>query len=249
MRQTIQFVLLLLAGAILASAQNTIPVNPATIDYLTIVTQQLDNMLLSGIPVLVNLGLNIVNGFGLTIFLLLMIRWTYQHFAHHHVHFNVYPLLAFFFLIAFVDTLLYYYANPLPGLGVGLARFPSEVARHISGFLDLQVYNALLERVHNLTVNLQQPTGLFDFMGMLRLRLCLYQYSVPGFRSVPGDHFRLYFLRAHGAGGSDLYFVPALSGAQTVFPFLAQHVTPLCFLPHCRLCPGVHLGERHDYGH
>jgi hypothetical protein len=78
MKRIIRLIPLLFAAGLLASAQSAIPINPNTIDFMTIVTKRLDDLVSQGTPIFVSIGLNIVNGFGVSVFTLLLIRWAYQ---------------------------------------------------------------------------------------------------------------------------------------------------------------------------
>jgi len=147
-------------------SQAAIPVNPASIDYFTYVTSQLDLLMNQGSPLFVNLGLDIVNGFAITVFILLLIRLAFQHVSHHHLHVNPWPILGFLFMVAGIDTMLRYYAVPLPGIGVSFSRLPSEITRQMSGFIDVTTYNLLLAKVRDILAKMQQPAGWFAFMDL-----------------------------------------------------------------------------------
>ena len=162
MRPFLRFSLALLAFTVFATAQNTIPTNPDTTDYSAFVSQQLDDMLLAGSGEMVTLGLNIVNGFGFSVFSLILIRWAYQSYHGHHFQINLQPIAAFLFLIAVIDTMLYFYAVPIPGVGVSFSQLPAKIATEITSFLDQGVYVALMSRLHEFTVKLQEPLGIFN---------------------------------------------------------------------------------------
>src|SRR3954467_13395290 len=133
MKQLLRLLVLVCLVGIVASAQSAaIPINPATIDYITIVTKTLDDLLLQGTSVFVTIGHNIVYLYGGTVFSLLLIRWGFQTYNHYHVTINFWPIISFLLLLATVNTLLYYYATPIPGVGVALGRIPAEIAREIS---------------------------------------------------------------------------------------------------------------------
>jgi hypothetical protein len=166
MKRIIRLIPLLFAAGLLASAQSAIPINPNTIDFMTIVTKRLDDLVSQGTPIFVSIGLNIVNGFGVSVFTLLLIRWAYQAYNSYHITFNPAPIASFLFLIACVDTMLYFYATPIPGVGISLSRLPADIARQMSGFLDLTAYDQLLSRIHNLVNNLEQPSGPLNFIGI-----------------------------------------------------------------------------------
>jgi hypothetical protein len=191
MKQSLRLISLLFAAGLLASAQSAMPINPNTIDFVTIVTKRLDDLVSQGTPIFVTIGLNIVNGFGVSVFSLLLIRWAYQSYNHHHISFNPQPVLSFLFLIACVDTMLYYYATPIPGVGVSLSRVPADIARQISGFLDISAYDQLLSRIHDLVNNLEKPSGPLNLMGIfmyavsfvniLVLQIVLFAVTIFGF--------------------------------------------------------------------
>jgi TrbL/VirB6 plasmid conjugal transfer protein len=164
MKRTLWVLSLLFAVGLLASAQNAIPMNPNSTDYTGFVSQQLEDLLSVGAPVLVNWGINIVNGFGVSVFSLILIRWAYQSYNHHHVTINFAPIAGFLFLIAVIDTMLYFYATPIPGVGVSFSQLPAQVAREMTSFLDQGVYGALMSRLHVFMTNLQEPTGTLNLM-------------------------------------------------------------------------------------
>jgi type IV secretory pathway VirB6-like protein len=164
-KRIIRLIPLLLAVALLASAQNAMPVNPDSTDYTSFVTQRLNDLLSVGAPYLASYGMNIVNSFGGMMFSLLLIRWAYQAYNHHHFTINPAPIVGFLFLIATIDTMLFFYATPIPGVGVSFSQLPAKVAMEITSFLDQGVYSALMSRLHVFMTNLQEPTGTFNLQG------------------------------------------------------------------------------------
>ncbi len=167
MTRKLLLVRLLLSSLGWAQQNNTIPVNTGSIDMVTYVTAQIDALMAAGSPLLVNLGMNIVTFFAGTMFALLMIRLAFQLFHHHHVILDPWPILGFLFLVAGINTMLYYYATPIPGVGVSFGLLPKEIARYISGFIDVSTYNLLLDRIRQVLVNMQRPTSLLPGMELV----------------------------------------------------------------------------------
>ena len=138
-----------------------------SIDYSQFVTSQLDDLVTTGSPLLVNTGLTIVNGFAGTVFILLMIRLAFLQFSHSHLHINVWPILSFMFMVAGIDTMLHFYAQPIPGVGYGLSRLPAEIFLEIAAYIDVSRYTLLNATALKWFGNVQQPGNVLALMDNL----------------------------------------------------------------------------------
>lgn len=134
------------------------------LDELSWVTTQIDALMAAASPMLVTIGLEIVNGFAFTIFVLLMTRLAFQFFHHHHIMIDPWPILGFLFLVAGIDVMLAYYAVPIPGVGISFSSLPDKICHYIAATIDVSSYKLVLGKAQEILTNMQQPSGVFPFM-------------------------------------------------------------------------------------
>ncbi len=134
------------------------------LDELGWVTGQIDALMAAASPMLVTIGLEIVNGFAGVMFILLMVRLSFQIFHHHHIIIDPWPILSFLFLVAGIDVMLKYYATPLPGVGISFSSLPDAICHYIATAIDVSTYDLVMGKAQEILTNMQQPTGMFPYM-------------------------------------------------------------------------------------
>jgi len=172
---------LVIASAVPASAlaQNAgpIPITPQTIDFVTSISQSIDQLVTQHTNLFVSDAMTLLNVVAAFQLVRLAIRWMWHPYGMWHAHVDLSELIVFMGKLAGCLILLHYYNQPLPGASLSFHQVFTYAARMISGTIDLSILNDFAKEVNSLAANIQQPSPLNIF------QVAVY-YIVIGFMAL-----------------------------------------------------------------
>ena len=240
------------------------------LDELSWVTTQIDALMAAASPMLVTIGLEIVNGFAFTMFVLLMIRLAFQFFHHHHIMIDPWPIIGFLFLVAGIDVMLAYYAVPIPGLGISFSSLPDKICHYIASTIDVSSYKLVLGKAQEILTNMQQPSGVFPFMQLAVYWMVWFNMALLEALLFLVTIFGFWFYGLTQLVGPIFVALLLFPVFRQYFHALARYADPFRVLPDCssrlpirvlqrlvqvpercrqrRLHPGPHVGDAPSHG-
>lgn len=158
-----KFGLVITAVAVLpatAFPQNAgpIPITPQTIDFVTSISQSIDQLVTQHTALFVSDAMTLLNAIAAFQLIRLAIRWMWHPYAMWHAHVDLGELIVFMGKLAGCLILLHYYSQPLPGASFSFHQVFTYAARMISGTIDLSILNDFTNQVNSITANMKPPS-------------------------------------------------------------------------------------------
>src|SRR5579875_1233207 len=158
-------VLLFAVGAGLpagAFAQNVgpIPINPQTIDFVTSISQSIDQLVTQHTDLFISDATTLLNVIAAFQLIRLAIRWMWHPYAMWHAHVDLGELIVFMGKLAGCLIVLHYYNRPLPGASFSFHQVFTYAARMISGTIDLSILKDFANNVNAIASNLEKPAAV-----------------------------------------------------------------------------------------
>jgi hypothetical protein len=150
-------VLLGTAPAIYAQS-GPIPVNTGTVDYITAITNAIDNLVTSGGGLFLTTGNQILTSIGIIMLVLYGLKLAAESASRHHGEFNFPALIHFFALFLIAEALMRYYNSPLPWTSVSVSKILPDTARFLAGTIDLSILDTLLSKMSDLVSGSEMPS-------------------------------------------------------------------------------------------
>jgi hypothetical protein len=154
----------LLLAVLLGTAQviyaqsGPIPVNSGTVDYITTITNAIDNLVTSGGGLFVTTGNQILTSIGIIMLVLYGLKLAAESASRHHGEFNFPALIHFFALFLIAEALMRYYNSPLPWTSVSVSKILPDTARFFAGTIDLSILDTLLGKMSDLVSGSEMPS-------------------------------------------------------------------------------------------
>jgi type IV secretion system protein VirB6 len=146
-----------------AQTRGPIPITPQTIDFVTSISQSIDQLVTQHTDLFVGDAMTLLNAIAAFQLVRFAIRWMWHPYAMWHAHVDLGELIAFMGKLAGCLILLHYYNQPLPGASFSFHQVFTYTARTISGTIDLSILNDFANQVNSLAANIQQPSPLNIF--------------------------------------------------------------------------------------
>lgn len=188
------FWLLPLAFAAGASAQSSsIPVNSWSVDYVTMITSSIDNLVASDSPVFMSMGNQLLTAIGIIMLVTYGLKWALHSASRHHPEFDFPGVIHFFAMFLITELLMRYYNTPLPWAGSSVHQLLPDTGRQLAGIIDLSSLNNLLAAIKDATDKSQKPSVMdplmvFVYVGvlidMLLVEGILFGVTILGFIAV-----------------------------------------------------------------
>jgi hypothetical protein len=154
-----------LAFAPTLAAQATPPVvNNSTIDYITTITNAIDNMVTSDGGAFLSAGNEMLTTLGIIMLVVCGLRLAGESASRHHGEFPFPALIQFFGLFLIAEALMRYYDAPLPWTNVSVSNILPDTARFFSGTLDLGILDTLLSKMSDIVSSVERPSLLNPLM-------------------------------------------------------------------------------------
>jgi type IV secretory pathway VirB6-like protein len=154
----------LLSAAVVAAQAGPPPVSNQTVDYITTITNAIDNMVTSGGGQFLEAGNQMLSALGIIMLVVCGLRLAGESASLHHGEFPFPALIQFFGLFLIAEALLRYYDAPLPWTNVSVSNILPDTARFFSGTLDLGILDTLLGKMSEIVSGVQQPSILNPLM-------------------------------------------------------------------------------------
>jgi hypothetical protein len=241
-----KFVLLavLLGTAQVIYAQSgPIPVNSGTVDYITTITNAIDNLVTSGGGLFLTTGNQILTSIGIIMLVLYGLKLAAESAARHHGEFNFPALIHFFALFLIAEALMRYYNSPLPWTSVSVSKILPDTARFFAGTIDLSILDTLLGKMSDLVSGSEMPSIANPLM------IGVYYLILVDMTLIQGVLFAVNILAFVFIGigsllGPNLHSMVGGSTPQLAFLELASIYAPVQLLSRCRECNHLRMGER-----
>jgi hypothetical protein len=151
------FCLALVVPAAVAQ-QGPIPVNSQTQDYVSPVTQAINNLVLNNGASFLSAGTQLLTAIGTLMLAVKGLQWAAASASRHHSEFDFPALIQFFLLFLIAESLLRYYNAPLPWTNVNIHQLFPETGRQFAASIDISTLNQLLGAVQNLLSGEERPS-------------------------------------------------------------------------------------------
>jgi len=153
--------LLPIATALAAHAQSPpqtlIPINSGSVDYITMITSNVDSLVAADSPVFLNIGNQLLTAIGITMLAVYGLKWALHSASRHHPEFDFPGVVHFFAMFLIAEMMLRYYNTPLPWTSSSFHQLLPDTARQFAGIIDLSSLNTLLAAVKDATDKAQKP--------------------------------------------------------------------------------------------
>jgi hypothetical protein len=153
--------LLAIAAAVPAGAlaqSRPIPITPQTIDFVTSISQSIDQLVTQHTNLFVSDAMTLLNVVAAFQLVRLAIRWMWHPYAMWHAHVDLGELIVLMGKLAGCLIILHYYNQPLPGASFSFHQVFTYAARMISGTIDLSILNDFTNQVNSITANMKPPS-------------------------------------------------------------------------------------------
>jgi hypothetical protein len=157
-------ILLPVPGAADASPSPTTP----GIDWLSKVTDQVNDLVTAHGDQLVSIGNTELAFFAILTLTGIVVRWQISHMVigFRPVNYTIGDLLAFFINLAVCSVMLHYYNTPLPGAGISIHQIFPALAKVVTNVFDQSIVDGFLSRVTKAADGTHAP-GALDLVGAI----------------------------------------------------------------------------------
>jgi hypothetical protein len=150
-----------LAIAALAHAQSApptiIPINSGSVDYVSMITSNIDNLVAADSPVFLNIGNQLLTAIGIIMLVIYGLKWALHSASRHHPEFDFPGVIHFFALFLIAEMMMRYYNTPLPWTSSSFHQLLPDTGRQLAGIIDLSSLNTLLAAVKDAMDKAQKP--------------------------------------------------------------------------------------------
>lgn len=179
--------LIILASSAVANAA-------PTGDYSGYITNEINNLVLSGIPVLLPIGNQLLTWIGITMLVIYSMRWMAHSASRHHPEFPFGELMHFFGLFLVAEMMLRYYDIPL-GIVGGLSVHQAlpKLAQDLAGRISIASLGTVISRIAAVvsgteTPSYWNPLRVLIYLGVLLdmgiIQAVLFGLTILGFVAV-----------------------------------------------------------------
>lgn len=148
------------AGAFAHNA-GPIPITPQTLDFVTSISQSIDQLVTQHTDLFVSDAMTLLNVLAAFQLVRFAIRWMWHPFAMWHTQIDLGELIAFMGKLAGCLIVLHYYNQPLPGAAFSFHQIFTYAARMVSGTIDLSILNDFANQVNQFTANVKPPSPIY----------------------------------------------------------------------------------------
>lgn len=138
--------------------QGPIPVNSQTQDYVSPVTQAINNLVTNNGATFLSTGTQLLTAIGVIMLVVKGLQWAAASASRHHSEFDFPALIQFFLLFLIAETLLRYYNAPLPWTNVNVHQLFPETGRQFAATIDISTLNQLLGAIQSLLSGEERPS-------------------------------------------------------------------------------------------
>jgi hypothetical protein len=186
--------LLPFVAAITAQAQSgpTIPINSGSVDYLTMITSNIDNLVAADSPVFLSMGNQLLTAISIIMLVTFGLKWALYSASRHHPEFDFPGVIHFFALFLVAELMMRYYNTPLPWTNSSFHQLLPDTGRQLAGIIDLSSLNSLLSAINDATHKAQKPDNDFlmvfvyvcVLIDMILIEGVLFAVTVLGFVAI-----------------------------------------------------------------
>jgi hypothetical protein len=163
-------------------------------DYTGYVTNQITNLVISGVPILLPIGNQLLTWIGVTMLVIYALRWMAHSASRHHPEFPFGELMHFFGLFLVAEMLLRYYDVPLGIVGgISVHQALPKLAQDLAGRISIASLGTVLSRILAIVSGAQTPSywnplhvlvylGILIDMGIIEA--VLFALTILGFIAV-----------------------------------------------------------------
>lgn len=185
-----------LALTALAQAQSPpptiIPINSGSVDYVTMITSSIDNLVAADSPVFLGIGNQLLTAIGIIMLVIYGLKWALHSASRHHPEFDFPGVVHFFAMFLVTEMMMRYYNTPLPWTSSSFHQLLPDTGRQLAGIIDLSSLNTLLAAVKDAIHRAQKPGNdfllVFIYTGvlidMVLVEGILFAVSILGFIAV-----------------------------------------------------------------
>src|ERR1700685_80453 len=150
---------LVLSVAARAQSGPTIPINSGSVDYVSMVTSGIDNLVAADSPVFLAMGNQLLTAIGIIMLVIYGLKWALHSASRHHPEFDFPGVIHFFALFLIAEMMMRYYNTPLPWTSSSFHQLLPDTGRQLAGIIDLSSLNTLLAAIKDATDKAQKPSG------------------------------------------------------------------------------------------
>jgi TrbL/VirB6 plasmid conjugal transfer protein len=170
MRKFLWLMPLVTVAAARAQSSPTIPINSGSVDYVSMVTSGIDNLVAADSPVFLAMGNQLLTAIGITMLVIYGLKWALHSASRHHPEFDFPGVIHFFALFLVAEMMMRYYNTPLPWTSSSFHQLLPDTGRQLAGIIDLSSLNTLLTAINDATHQAQKPDN--DFL-MVFVYVCV----------------------------------------------------------------------------
>jgi hypothetical protein len=150
---------LVLSVAARAQSGPTIPINSGSVDYVSMVTSGIDNLVAADSPVFLAMGNQLLTAIGIIMLVIYGLKWALHSASRHHPEFDFPGVIHFFALFLIAEMMMRYYNTPLPWTSSSFHQLLPDTGRQLAGIIDLSSLNTVLAAIKDATDKAQKPSG------------------------------------------------------------------------------------------
>ena len=192
MRKFFWLMPLVIVVAARAQSGPTIPINSGSVDYISMVTSDIDNLVAADSPVFLAMGNQLLTAIGIIMLVIYGLKWALHSASRHHPEFDFPGVVHFFAMFLVAEMMMRYYNTPLPWTNSSFHQLLPDTGRQLAGIIDLSSLNALLAAVKDAIDKAQKPGNdfllVFIYTGvlidMVLVEGILFAVSILGFIAV-----------------------------------------------------------------
>jgi hypothetical protein len=170
MRAFLWILPLLIAAAARGQSSPTIPINSGTVDYVSMITSGIDNLVAADSPVFLAMGNQLLTSIAIVMLAIYGLKWALHSASRHHPEFDFPGVVNFFAMFLVAELMMRYYNTPLPWTSSTFHQLLPDTGRQLAGIIDLSSLNTLLGAIQDATGKAQKPTD--DFL-MVFVYVCV----------------------------------------------------------------------------
>jgi len=161
---------LLIAASARGQSSPTIPINSGSVDYVSMITSGIDNLVAADSPVFLAMGNQLLSSIAIIMLTIYGLKWALHSASRHHPEFDFPGVVNFFAMFLVAELMMRYYNTPLPWTGSTFHQLLPDTGRQLAGIIDLSSLNTLLGAIKDATDKAQKPPS--DFL-MIFVYVCV----------------------------------------------------------------------------
>jgi hypothetical protein len=153
------FWLIPLVTVVTARAQSgpMIPINSGSVDYVSMVSSGIDNLVAADSPVFLAMGNQLLTSIAIVMLPIYGLKWALHSASRHHPEFDFPGVVNFFAMFLVAELMMRYYNTPLPWTSSTFHQLLPDTGRQLAGIIDLSSLNTLLAAIKDATDKAQKP--------------------------------------------------------------------------------------------